>query len=288
MLSIINKMSIITLTTDFGHKDYFVASLKGRILSELSDSVIVDISHEISHYDITETAYILQKAYPNFPKGTIHIVGVNALLNRKYKPMCFYFDGHYFIGADNGFISLLCDDKLPDEIVEININPEAIDGLSPVKDIFIPVACHLARGGVMNLVGNPRTDYLRYNNLNPLYRDDRIIQGNIIYIDHFGNAVSNITKKFFEQHAQNRNFRINLRKENFTAIEINQIHDHYFDIVTDFKKEVFVNGRPICLFNSAGSLEITTYNSNPSQFAPANELMGLRKGDNILIEFIES
>ncbi|SUP52095.1 S-adenosyl-l-methionine hydroxide adenosyltransferase [Weeksella virosa] len=89
----------------------------------------------------------------------------------------------------------------------------------------------------MNLVGNPRTDYLKYNNLNPLYRDDRIIQGNIIYIDHFGNAITNITKKFFDQHAQNRNFRINLRKENFTAIEINQIHDHYFDIVTDFKKK---------------------------------------------------
>lgn len=288
MLSIINKMSIITLTTDFGRKDYFVAGIKGKILSELPNAVIVDISHEISHYDIAETAYVLQKSYKDFPKETIHIVGVNALLHSKQKPMCFLFDGHYFIGADNGFISLLCDEKKPEEIIEITINSEFADGLSPVKDIFVPVACHLARGGLINLLGNHRTEYIKYNSLKPSYREDRILQGNIIYIDHFGNAVSNITREIFEKHLDQRNFRIFLRQKDYSAIEVNHFYDHYYDIVQDFNKENIAQGRTMCVFNSADSLEVTMYKSNPSQANSASELMGLKKGDNIIIEFLES
>lgn len=285
MFSIIKKMSIITLTTDFGYKDYFVSALKGQILSELSDVKIVDISHQISHYDIAETAFIVQKSYPHFPKGTIHIIGVNAVLHPNQKPMCFLFDEHYFIVADNGFISLLCEEKQPDEIYEISINPDKMNSMNPVEAIFAPVACHLARGGVLSLIGNKRTTYHRLTELKPIYQEDRILKGNIIYIDHFGNAVTNISQKYFETIHRDRPYKIFLRQHDYSSIEVTTIHDHYNEMVIDYNKESIANGKTMAIFNSAGLLEVTLYKSNPSQNGSAQQLMGLKKGDAITLEF---
>ena len=100
-------MSIITLTTDFGTKDHFVGAVKGTIYHELPDARIVDISHHISPFNITETAYILKNAYKSFPEGSIHIIGVDSELNAENKHIALKLDNHYFICPDNGVISLL-------------------------------------------------------------------------------------------------------------------------------------------------------------------------------------
>ena len=115
-------MSLITLTTDFGTKDHFVGAVKGAIYSEFPDMKIVDISHEISPFNITQTAYILKNAYKSFPEGTVHIIGVDSEINKENKHIALKIDNHYFICADNGVISLIASDIKPEKIVEINIH----------------------------------------------------------------------------------------------------------------------------------------------------------------------
>ena len=278
-------MAIITLTTDFGTKDYFVASLKGAILKELSDVTIIDISHQISHYDISEAAYVIRNSYDEFPKGTIHIIGVNSLSTPDQKPICAKINGHYFVCGDNGILSLISQSETPEEIYEITVRPEGIESLFPVKNCFVPVACHLARGGLPSLLGFKRSDFKQLNELKPIYRDDKFLVGNVIYIDHFGNVVTNITRNYFEEIANNRPFKIILRQKDYSMTDITEIFEHYNDVVQDFSKEFQALGRTLCLFNSAGFLEATLYKSNPEVTGGANQLMGLKKGDTITIEF---
>lgn len=285
MLSIIRIMAIITLTTDFGVKDYFVSSIKGAILKELSDVTIVDISHHVSPYDISEAAYIIRNSYDEFPTGTIHIIGVNSLSTPDQRPICARINGHYFICSDNGILSLICQNHQPEEIFEITINPESLDSLFPEKTTFVPVACHIARGGLPTLVGQKRKKIKILNELKPNYRDEKIITGYVIYIDRFGNVITNITRKYFEEIANGRKFKIVLRQKDFSLTDVDIIFDHYHEIVQDFSKETQALARTLCLFNSAGFLEVTLYKSNPDITGAANQLMGLKKGDTVTIEF---
>uniref|UniRef100_UPI0030D78422 SAM hydrolase/SAM-dependent halogenase family protein n=1 Tax=uncultured Planktosalinus sp. TaxID=1810935 RepID=UPI0030D78422 len=106
-------MPIITLTTDFGEKDHFAGAVKGAIYSELETIKIVDISHSVSPFHITEAAYIIQNAYRSFPKGTIHIVGIDSELTPENKHIAVLLDDHYFICADNGIVSLITQEMKP-------------------------------------------------------------------------------------------------------------------------------------------------------------------------------
>ncbi len=285
MLSIKRIMAIITLTTDFGLKDYFVSSIKGAILKELSEVTIVDISHQISPYDTFEAAYIIRNSYHDFPEGTIHIIGVNSLSTTDQRPICVLINGHYFICADNGILSLIYQNHKPQEIYEITINPENLDSLFPEKNIFVPVACHLARGGVPSLIGVKRKKIKELNELKPNYRDDKFLTGNVIYIDRFGNVITNISRKSFEEVAAGRPYKIVLRQKDYSITDVETIHNHYHDFVKVTSKEYYAIGKEMCLFNSADFLEVTIYKSNPEITGGANELMGLKKGDTITIEF---
>lgn len=279
-------MAIITLTTDLGTKDYFVSSIKGAILKELSDVTIVDISHHVSPYDLAEAAYIIRNSYDDFPKGTIHIIGVNSLSTPNQRPICALINGHYFICGDNGILSLICQNNLPEEIFEITVHPEGIESLFPVKKCFVPVACHLARGGLPTLLGVRREKIKQLNELKPLYREDKFLIGHVIYIDRFGNVVTNITRQHFEEVANDRPYKIVLRQKDYSITDIKIIYNHYHDAIHDFSKEIPAMGNALCLFNSANFLEVTVYKSNPMVNNGANQLMGLKKGDTITIEFI--
>ena len=106
-------MSIITLLSDYGTRGSKIAKAKGLLLSELSTASIIDISHEISPFNIVEAAYITKRSYSNFPRNTIHIIDVDAQHNPEQSLVVSHFDNHYFITADNGFISLLSNEIKP-------------------------------------------------------------------------------------------------------------------------------------------------------------------------------
>lgn len=273
-------MSIITLTTDFGIKDYMVASVKGAILGNLPEARLVDITHQISPFDREEAAYVVKNAYPDFPRGTIHIIGVDALPSENTKLIAAKIDEHYFISADNGILSLILSELRPEILVEITLGRYNAYSNFPTRDIFVPVACHLARGGKLEIIGKPIKDYVELSTIKPVLTDEKTLLGTVIYIDNFGNVISNISQKKFNEVKRGRGFQINVRHEKFK-----EVFSKYSDVVKDYEKEVYYHGKTIALFNSAGFLEIAVYKSNPNTFGSASTLLGLSKGDQISITF---
>ena len=278
-------MAIITLTTDFGEKDHFAGAIKGAIYSELPDIKIVDISHSVSPFNISEAAYIILNAYSSFPKGTIHIIGIDSELSPENKHIAVKLDAHYFICANNGIMSMICAEIAPEKIVEINIH-DKIETNFPVLDVFVKVACHIARGGTLEVIGKVINTIKPIKNLIPFVNDEKNqIIGSIIYIDNYGNVVTNITQKFFEDIQKTRTYEISARNHKFR-----KIHSKYSDIVNFDIEESKRNdeGKGMVVFNSSGYLEIAVYKSNCSTVGSASTLMGLKTMDTVTINFLKS
>ena len=276
-------MAIITLTTDFGEKDHFAGAIKGAIHSELSDINIVDISHSISPFDTSEAAYIILNAYSSFPKGTIHIIGIDSELSPENKHIAVSLDDHYFICANNGIMSMICAEIAPEKIVEINIH-DKIETSFPVLDVFVKVACHIARGGTLEVIGKVINTIKPIKNLNPFVNDDNNqIIGSVIYIDNYGNVVTNIKRKFFESVQKTRTFEISARNHKFKTI-----YQKYSDIVNFDIEESKRNdeGKGMVVFNSSGHLEIAVYKSNCKTVGSASTLMGLKTMDTVTVNFL--
>ncbi|MDP5081829.1 MAG: SAM-dependent chlorinase/fluorinase [Winogradskyella sp.] len=275
-------MAIITLTTDFGEKDYFAGAIKGAIYSELEDIKIVDVSHSVSPFDISEAAYIILNAYSSFPKGTIHIVGIDSELSPENKHIAIKLDDHYFICANNGIMSMICAEIVPEKIVEINIH-DKIETSFPVLDVFVKVACHIARGGTLEVIGKVINTIKPIKNLIPFVNDEQNqIIGNVLYIDNYGNVVTNIKKKFFESVQKTRAFEISARSHKFKII-----YSKYSDIINFEIEESKRNdeGRGLVVFNSSGYLEIAVYKSNCKTVGSASSLMGLKIMDTVSVNF---
>ena len=278
-------MAIITLTTDFGLKDHFASAVKGAIYSELPNVGIVDISHSISPFNVPEAAYVIRNAYSSFPKGTIHLIGVDSELNVENKHIALKLDDHYFICANNGIMSMVCSEIAPEKIVEINIH-DKIETKFPVLDVFVKVACHIARGGTLEVIGKIINDIKPIRDLVPFVNADQSqIIGSVIYIDNYGNVVTNIKRKFFEDLRKGRRFEISARNYKFDTI-----HKNYSDIVNFSipQEKRHDEGRRLVVFNSTEYLEIAVYKSNSGTVGSANTLLGLGLRDTITINFFKN
>jgi len=275
-------MSLITLTTDFGTKDHFVGAVKGAIYSELNDARIVDISHQISPFNITQTAYILKNAYKNFPKGSIHIVGVDSELSIENKHIALYLDEHFFICPDNGIISMIASEINPEKMVEITIHNATVSSFN-VLDIFVKVACHIARGGTLEVIGKRISDFKQLKEVHPFINEDNNqIIGSIIYIDNYGNVISNITKKLFQHVGKGRPFEVVARGYKFNKIF--QKYNEGIDYETSIENRQD-DGKKLAIFNSANYLEIAIYKSNLNTVGGASTLLGLKYRDTITVRF---
>jgi S-adenosylmethionine hydrolase len=274
-------MSIITLTTDFGLKDHFVGALKGKIISAYADAVIIDISHHIDLFNVSEASYIIGAAYDSFPKGTVHLIGVDAELTKDNRHVAMQWNDHYFICADNGILSMLTQKIVPQKIVEINIHDRLPDG-STEMDVFVTVACHLAKGGLLNVIGREITDIKEMNELQPVVAtDNNSIKGYVAYIDHFGNCVTNIPQKLVKDTAKGRNFEIT-----FSTKTIKSVRKNYSDFKMNDRFSIKdYEGDKLAIFNEAGFLEIAIYRSNPSTVGTAKTLLGLKFRDVVNVVF---
>ncbi|MCM4170625.1 hypothetical protein DHD32_03985 [Arenibacter sp. TNZ] len=275
-------MAIITLTTDFGHKDHFVGAIKGTIHKELSDVSIVDISHSIAPFNIQECAYILKNSYKNFPEGSIHIVGVDSELSPENQHIAVLVDNHYFIMANNGVIGLIISEIVPEKVVEIQL-PNTLDSSFPEMDVFVKAASHIARGGKLEVIGRPFKDLKDLREFNPRISDNQnTISGSVIYIDNYGNVVTNIQQNIFKTIGKGRTFELQARNK-----KIREIHNKYGDII-DYKLEKSQRKSPgelVALFNSSGYLEIAIYKSDLNTVGGASTLLGLDYRDTVLINF---
>lgn len=274
-------MSIITLTTDFGIKDHFVGALKGKIISELEDVNIIDISHQIDLFNVSEASYIIGAAYNSFPKGTVHLIGVDAELTNENRHIAMQWNDHFFVCADNGILSMLTQKIVPQKIVEINIHDRLPDG-STDMDVFVKAACHLAKGGSLSVIGREIQTVKEVSELQAIVASDKnSIKGYVVYIDHFGNCVTNISRKLVKEIARGRDYDIT-----FSTKTIKSTKSGYseFPVREGFSLKDY-EGDKLAIFNEAGFLEIAIYRSNPLTVGTARTLLGLKFRDVINVVF---
>lgn len=261
-------MAIITLTTDWGIKDYYVSAVKGTILTEYPEANIVDVSHLVPPFDILQASFILKNSYFNFPKGSVHIMGVNSLMEKETRYLAVYTKGHYFVGADNGTFSLMFD-SAPDKIVALNLPSDLYNITFPTKEILVKAACHLAKGGAIELLGTEINSYLERILLRAVV-EGSVIRGSVIYIDSYKNVITNITQALFNEVGNGRPFMMFFRKFEYN-IEV--ISKSYTDVY---------EGEKVALFSSTGYLEIAINQGK------ASGLLGLDMGDTVRVEFYDS
>lgn len=187
-------MQIITLTTDFGTRDWFVGTMKGVILGIAPRAAIVDVTHEIPAGDIRAGAFALAAACRFFPKGTVHVAVVDPGVGGARRAIAVRTAKYFFVGPDNGVLSCAL---AKEEIKSVHRLENTKYFLAPVshtfhgRDIFAPVAAHLSCGVPVRLLGPAQNDYVRLPWPQPRVRKDRI-DGEVVFIDRFGNAITNI------------------------------------------------------------------------------------------------
>jgi len=272
-------MSIITLTTDYGLKDHFVGALKGKLLSEFREATIIDISHDIDAFNIAEAAYIIGASYSSFPKGTVHLIGVDIELNNENQHIAMQWNDHYFICADNGILSMLTQKIVPQKLVAITIHDRLPNDATDM-DVFVKVSCLLAKGGLLNVIGKEIKSIKEVTELQAVVNENQI-KGYVTYIDHFGNVVTNISKKMFLETGKSRPYELKFKRQ-----IIKTILPKYSDIGISEKYPLkYYEGQKLAIFNEAGFLEIAIFRSNPDTVGSATSLLGLSYRDVVTIEF---
>lgn len=256
-------MAIITFLSDFGDSDHYVAAVKATILSANPHACIIDISHQVQHCDIAHGAYILKAVFRDFPKGTIHIVAVNSTGQRGDRHLAVKLEGHYFVGADNGFFGLISDQEA--EYVA-DINTEGQVSTFPTKTILAPAAVALAEGKTIETLGHPTEGFKKMIGRH-LKANKRLMSGHVIRVDHFGNLITNIDKATFELLSQQKNYNITFSRENSRRIHANPHSVEAGDLFT--------------LFNDQGLLEIGINQGH------AAELLGMTYDSTVMVIFDE-
>lgn len=193
-----NRQSVITLLTDFGHRDYFVGAMKGVILSSNPAANIVDISHEVPPQNIEAAAFNLLCCYQTFPEGTVHVAVVDPGVGSDRKPILVECAAQFFVGPDNGIFSWICDREKKWRAFEL-INGKffrpSVSRTFHGRDIFASVAAALSKGSAPEELGPPVTEIVQLSSLEPMAVGGDRIEGRVIHIDHFGNCVTNLTSE---------------------------------------------------------------------------------------------
>jgi len=256
-------MQIVTLTTDWGVRDFYVGALKAAVLNASENCIVIDISHFVKPFDLLSGAFIFRNAYQNFPNGTIHIIGVSSQAQNDAGLIAVRHKGQYFIGMNDGFFSLVFDEA-PEEIISMEPSSHKHTAFDQAAVVF--AVAHLADKGKINNLGIPLENFIQKTHLRPAI-EDKLIKGTVIYIDEFENVVTNITRNLFDRVGQGKKFEINARRNQYI---INSLSEKYSDVE---------RGQLLALFNSAGYLEIALNQGN------AAGLLGMNFGDIVRIDF---
>lgn len=259
---------VITLLTDFGTRDPYVASMKGVILGINPEAKIVDITHQIPPQDILEAAYTLYTSYKYFTKGTIHVIVVDPGVGSRRRIIALKTRDYIFIAPDNGVLSLVLQKEKVKEIVKVTNKKYFLKPVSDTfhgRDIFSPVAAHLSQGVSFKNIGK-RTKKIRELKISKPEVSRGQVIGRIIHIDRFGNLVTNIDKETMKSEVQGPMSKV---KINIGKRRIRGIRKSY----TEVKK-----GELLALFGSSGFLEISINLGN------ASKVLNVKKGEKIKVK----
>jgi S-adenosylmethionine hydrolase len=260
------KWPIITLLTDFGLKDPYVASMKGVILSINPQCTLVDITHQVHSHDIKEGAFILAQTYSTFPKGTIHVAVVDPGVGSPRKPILFVTKKYFFVGPDNGLFTMALKAETVKQAVLLTNQRLFLTKVSSTfhgRDIFAPVAAYLSLGVKPEGFGPSIKSWREISIPDPAMKQGKLI-GEIVHVDAFGNLVSNIDHKSLLRFSKGQVFAVKIGQRTITGI----------------KKGYWEGGKdePMALIGSGGLLEISVREGN------AQKSLRVRKGDAVIVD----
>jgi S-adenosylmethionine hydrolase len=258
-------MLIVTLTTDWKDGDYNIGRLKACIISCCEDVRIIDIIHNIEPFNTLQAAFILKNTYKDFPSGSIHFIGVNSEPSPKNKIAVMKSNEHFFVGTNDGMLSLICD-KQPDLIVELSYGKNNSTFHAP--ELLSNCVKAILEGVELEKLGNACK--LEQAITGSAACSEANIRGRMIYIDSFGNAITNIDIKTFEKICKNRKFEILVQNN---LIKITKLSQYYDDVDP---------GKILALFNSFGLLELTMNQGNISR------LNKLNTESSVIIRFLDN
>ena len=259
-------MALITLTTDFGLQDFYAAAVVGELKSRVPEAEIITVSHQVQKFDVATGALLLRNCWRNFPVGTIHLVSI--FTNNTSFYIALEKDGHFFLGADNGFFNLMLGDESPDQIYTIDLKNNSDVDTFPTKDIFVPAVTHLAKGGSMAMLGRKLNALSPSSSFEPIINPNSI-RGSVLYVDSYFNSITNIKKDTFISLCRNRTFEIMFRDPSIT---VNKISNSYYDVE---------EGDIVAIFGSTGLLEIAINQGKAAQ------LLRLTRAEIVMIEFYD-
>jgi len=272
-------MKIVTLTSDLGLTDHYVATLKGALLSQIGDLSIVDISHDVQSFNIAQAAFYVNNCFNDFPKGTVHFIDVDSTPqisignpDHNMYPIIMMLSGHYFVGCDNGFFSLINGYQQAEKIVRID---SFLDGgilKSAAKSIYIPAIKKILNGESLEAIGEEMHGVRQAFTTQPTL-ETNLIKGTVIHVDKFGNVIVNITADIFQKSGKGNAFTIYFKNSQYF---IEQISDYYSDVPT---------GEKLAMFNDNGFLEIAINKGTVGSGGGASSLLGLNVKDMVRIEF---
>jgi S-adenosylmethionine hydrolase len=259
-------MGVLTLLTDFGYRDHYVAALKARLLHLAPALPVLDITHGVAPYDIAHAVHVLRAVFREFPVGTTHLITVSdygASPTGAVAAPAWHaaqHQGHYFVAADNGVLSLLCD-GVPERLVRLSA-PAAGSGaapvqptaLNPTRDVLAPAAVRLALGQSIDSLGTPTTELYSLTNRQVRLQDNRVT-GHVVHVDHYGNLITNISRAAVEVVGRGRPYTIKFGRQS-----VRELHLHF---------AAAPPGEIVCAFNSQDCLCIAINQGH------ASELLGM-------------
>ena len=258
-------MTFITLTTDWGTGNHYAGAVKGALLRHMPGACIVDITHNILCFDIMQASFVLRNACRDFPKDTIHLIGVNSEAGIDTPHVIVKHKDQFFIGADNGIFSLMIDGA-PQEAIELDIMQETDFFTFSTRDVFVKAAALIASGKELSEIGRPVEQLNERIAFRPVVYPDKII-GKVIFIDQYENVFVNIDQKLFREVGKGRSYAIGFR---LPGESIHNLHQAYSDVVP---------GESLAFFSSTGFLEIAINQGK------AASLLGLQMNDTVSVDF---
>lgn len=258
-------MHFVTITSDWNNDDFYTSAIKGSLLTSIEDVQIITISNQIKPFSVSEAAFIVRNAYHHFPPGTIHLVTVGSDPSPHQVLLAAKVDGHFFLTADNGLLSLIGNTEDFDVLTLPLKNKTQISSF-PSLTIFCDTIIRMLQGTKFENLGTTTTEYVKQIPLRATL-ENNTITGTVIYLDSFGNAITNISRDLFERIGKDRSFEIFVQSKHYKITKLNKFYSET------------TAGDLLALFNSINLLEIAIRNGS------AKNLLNLNTDSTIRVEF---
>lgn len=252
-------MSVLTFLSDFGADSHYLASFRGAMEQSDVNLPFIEITSRVEPFDIVEAAYLSAMVYRDFGRNSVHILATNVVATGFEGHLAAYYKNQYFLAPDNGILSLIFDEEFQDYYRIPTPNYE-----QKIQKIYLPFIAEIQAGKTLDDLAKKAVDVNVKSRIRAV-NDGEELRGTVLFVDHFGNAYTNIEKQEFQKFTENSRFIIQLSRHS----TVDKVHNHFSDVK---------DGDPICYFSDHGYLVVAIKRSN------AQKLLNLRKYKPVIIQ----